>query len=132
MDGEAGLRASLVPYVREKIKQELTTADIPELNGVTERQITIIESAVLAARIQASGRYPDETFPKGEGLWAEQASWVCDALNYTETTANLKIKSPYGMWFDTPPQSPLPSLKPRYRTIKTRNKLKPKAGQCCI
>ena len=56
---------------REKIKQELTTADTPELNGVAERQITTIEATGLAARVQASGWYAKEAFPKGESLWAE-------------------------------------------------------------
>ena len=33
------------------IKQEFTTADSPEYNGVTERGLAMIESAALAARI---------------------------------------------------------------------------------
>ena len=37
-----------------KIKQEFTTADSPEYNGVTERGLAMIESAALATRIQAS------------------------------------------------------------------------------
>ena len=40
------------------IKQELTTADSPEYNGVAERGLAMIESAVLAARIQASKLFP--------------------------------------------------------------------------
>ena len=36
------------------IKQEFTTADSPEYNGVAERGLAMIESAALAARIQAS------------------------------------------------------------------------------
>ena len=35
----------------EKIRQEFTTADSPQYNGVAERQIAIIEAAGLAARI---------------------------------------------------------------------------------
>ena len=42
----------------EKIRQELTTADSPKYNGVAERQITIIEAAGLAARVQASSQLP--------------------------------------------------------------------------
>ena len=47
----------------EKIRQELTTADSPQYNGVAERQIAIIEAAGLAARIQASAKCPNEVFP---------------------------------------------------------------------
>ena len=39
---------------REKIRQEFTTSDTPEYNGVAERQIGIIESADITAKIQAS------------------------------------------------------------------------------
>ena len=43
------------------IKQEFTTADSPEYNGVAERGLAMIESAALAARIQASELFPGET-----------------------------------------------------------------------
>ncbi|CAM9389968.1 unnamed protein product, partial [Sphacelaria rigidula] len=39
---------------RKNIKQEKTTADSPQFNGVAERALGIIETAGLAARIQAS------------------------------------------------------------------------------
>ena len=35
----------------EKTRQEFTTADFPQYNGVAERQIAIIDAAGLAARI---------------------------------------------------------------------------------
>ena len=35
----------------EKIRQEFTTADFPQYNGVAERQVAIIDAAGLAARI---------------------------------------------------------------------------------
>ena len=50
----------------EKIRQELTTVDSPQYNGVAERQIGIIEAAGLATRIQAAAKYPNEVFPRGE------------------------------------------------------------------
>ena len=55
-----------------KIKQEFTTVDSPQYNGVAERQIVIIEAAGLAARIQAAVKYPNEVFPRGESLWASK------------------------------------------------------------
>ena len=115
----------------EKIRQEFTTADSPQYNGVAERQIAIIEAAGLAARIQAAAKYPNEVFPRGESLWAEQAHWACHALNCTATSANPGYKSPHEMWFGSPPSSsPFPFLKPGFRSIKRRNKLQPKAVRC--
>ena len=81
----------------EKIRQEFTTADSPQYNGVAERQIAIIEAAGLAARIQAAAKYPNESFSRGESLWAEQAHWACHALNCTATSANPGYKSPHEM-----------------------------------
>ena len=57
----------------EKIRQEFTTADSPQYDGVAERQIAIIEVAGHAGRIQAAAKYPSEVLPRGESLWAEQA-----------------------------------------------------------
>ena len=84
----------------------------------------------LAARIQASERYPNEAFTKGESLGAEQASWACNALTYVATSANPKYKSPYEMWYEKPPQRPLSLLKSEYRGVKQRNNLKPKTVKC--
>ena len=111
----------------EKVGQEFTTADSPQYNGVAERQITIIEAAGLAARIQAATKYHNEIFPRGENLWVEQAHWTCHALNSTATSANSRFKSPHEMWFGPlPTSSPFPFLKPGLRSVKRRNKLQPK------
>ena len=40
------------------IKQEFTSAKCPELNGVAERALGIIQNAALAARIQAPILFP--------------------------------------------------------------------------
>ena len=92
----------------ETIKQEFTTVDTPELNGVAERQIAIKETGGLAARIQAFGRYSKEAFPKGERPWAEQASWERNALNSTTTSANPKFIFPYEMWYYGTPTTTKP------------------------
>ena len=97
---------------REKIRQEFTTSDTPEYNGVAERQIGIIESAGFAAKIQASVMYPSEDFPRGDNMWAEQAHWACEPINHTSTSANPGFKSPHEMWFGSSPRkSPTPFLK---------------------
>ena len=115
----------------EKIRQEFTTEDSQQYNGVVERQIAIIEAAGLAARIQAAAKYPNEVFPRGESLRVEQAHWACRALNCTATLANPGYKSPHEIWFGSPPSSsPFPFLKPGFRSVKRRNKLQPKAVRC--
>ena len=68
-----------------KIKQEFTTADSPEYNGVAERGLDMIKSAALAARIQASELFPGDSIPEGASLWAEAMNWACDACNRTAT-----------------------------------------------
>ena len=67
------------------IRQEFTTADSPEFNGVAERGLAMIESAALAARIQAPELFPGFNVPEGPSLWAEAMSWACDAYNRTAT-----------------------------------------------
>ena len=51
-----------------KIKQEITTADRPEYNRVAERGLAMLESAALAARIQASELFPGNSIPEGPSL----------------------------------------------------------------
>ena len=115
----------------EKIRQEFTTADSPQYNGVAERQTAIIEAASLAARIQTVAKYPNENFPRGESLWAEQAHWACHALNCTATSASPGFKYPHETWFGSPSSSsPLPFLKPGFRSVKRRNRLQSKALSC--
>ena len=40
------------------IKQEFTTADSPQFNGVAERALGLIETAAMTGRIQARELYP--------------------------------------------------------------------------
>ena len=77
----------------DKIRQEFKTADSPQHNDVAERQTAIIKATGLAARIQAAVKYPNEGFPRGESVWAEQAHWACHALKSTATSANPRFKS---------------------------------------
>ena len=51
-----------------KIRQEFTTADPSQHNGVAERQIAITEAVGLAARIQAAAKCLNEVCPRGESL----------------------------------------------------------------
>ena len=112
------------------IKQEFTTADSPGYNGVAERGLAMIESAALAARIQASELFPGFDIPDKPSLWAEAMSWACDAYNRTATVADPGNRSPHEMFYGEIPQnSPIPLLKPGYCKYKRMNKMDPKARE---
>ena len=95
------------------IKQEFTNAQGPELNGVAERTLGIIQNAALAARIQAPIIFPHVALPPSETFWAEAVHWACETLNRTATTSNPDNKSPHEMWYgEAAPASPHPFLRP--------------------
>ena len=112
------------------IIQEFTPADSPKYNGVAERALGLINDAAIAARIQATELYPNA--PNYPSLWAEAASLACHALNCTATTANPGDKSPYEMWYGSPPPrgAVWPFLKPAVCRVKRANKSLPKAQDC--
>ena len=83
------------------IKQEFTPTDSPKYNGVAKRALALINDAALATRIQAPVLYTDA--PAYPSLWAEAVTWGCHVLNHTATTANPGEKSPYEMWYGSPP-----------------------------
>ena len=113
------------------IKQEFTTADSPEYNGVAKRGLALIESAALAARIQASELFPGFNVPEGPSLWAEAINWACDAYNHAATVGNSRNRSPYEMFYGEPSQtSPIPFLKPGFCKYERMNKMDPKAREC--
>ena len=55
----------------EVFKQEFTTADGPQFNGVAERALDLIEMAAMAGRIQARELFPGAQLPATESLWVE-------------------------------------------------------------
>ena len=83
------------------IRQVFTPADSPKYNDVAERALALTNDTALAARIQAPVLYPGApTYPS---LWAEVVSWACHVLNRPETSANYGDKSPYEIWYGSPP-----------------------------
>ena len=65
------------------IKQEFTPAYSPQFNGVAERGVGMIETAAMAARIQAKVLFGDVKLPETDKLWAEAMHWACEAINHT-------------------------------------------------
>ena len=59
-------------------------------------------------------------------------SWACNALNRTATKANPGNKSPYEMWYGSPPLAGevWSFLKPAIYRVKRENKSQPKAQDC--
>ena len=112
------------------IRQELTTANSPQFNGVAERGIAMIESAGKVALIQAKCTFSGMGIPLSDSLWAAQTYWAFNALNFTAAKANPKCKSPYEMWYGRTPPSPFPFLKPGFVKRKRTNKLEPPAVPC--
>ena len=50
------------------IKQQFTTADSPQSNGVAERALGVIKTAAMAGRIQARELFPGAQFPATESV----------------------------------------------------------------
>ena len=112
------------------IKQEFTTADNPQFNGVAERALGLIETAAMAGRIQARELFPGAQLPATGLLWAEASHWACDALNRTAASANPANKSPYETWYgNSAPVVLLPFFKPGYCKAKRGNKSRAKAQE---
>ena len=112
------------------IRQEFTTADSPQFNGVAERGIATIESAGKAAIIEAGVNVPGMGIPFGNSLWIPQVYWAYHALNSTATTSNPQCMTLYEMWYGKVPTSPFPFLKPGFVKHKRRNKPEHKAVPC--
>ena len=131
-DGGEFMEGKFGKLCRErKIKQEFTTEDSPEYNGVAERGLAMIESAALAARIQASELFPGYSIPEGGSLWAEAMNWAYDAYNRIATVASSGNRSPHEMFYGVTSQSsPIPFLKPGFCKFKRANKMDHKAREC--
>ena len=91
----------------------------------------MIESAALAASIQASELFPGYSIPEEPSLWGEAMNWACDTYNGTVTAANSGNRSPHEMFYgETPQPSPIPFLKPGFCKFKRTNKMDTKAREC--
>ena len=89
----------------------------------------MIESAALAARVQASELFPVFNVPEDSSLWAEAMNWACDAYNRTATTVgNFWNRPSYEMFHGQPSQtSPILFLKLGFYKYKRFNEMDPKA-----
>lgn len=88
---------------RHHIKQEFTKGDSPPSNGVVERGLGIIESAVLKVRLEGSLLFSG-TNPSAKNFCPEAMLWVQDYLNHPARTVNLD--STTRPWNQLPPSCP--------------------------
>ena len=88
---------------KHNIKREFTSANTPQLNGVAERGLALIEKVAKASMYQAKVSFVDMGLPPMEKYWAEAHNFACDNLNRTATTSNKNIKSPHEVvaWRET-------------------------------
>ena len=107
-----------------------SSLQLTALSLIIERGIAMIESRGKAALIQAKCMFSGMGIPLSSSLWAAQAYWACNALNFTAIKANPKRKSSYEMWYGRTPPSPFPFLKPGFVKRKRTNKLEPQAVPC--
>ena len=90
----------------------------------------MVESAGMAAQVQAKSRFRGFKVPSGSRLRSARNYWACYALNRTAPSANVEDKSPSEMRFGTVPRSPIPFLKPGYVKTKRQDKLGLKVFPC--
>ena len=90
----------------------------------------MVESAGMAAQVQAKSRFRGFKIPSGSRLRSARNYWACYALNRTAPSANVEDKSPSEMRFGTAPRSPIPFLKPGYVKTKRQDKLRLKVFPC--
>ena len=85
----------------------------------------MIESAGMAAQVQAKSLFRAFKIPSGSRFWSARNPWACYALNRTATSsANVGDESPFERSFETVLQSPIPFLNPGYVKTKHQDKLR--------
>ena len=109
------------------IKQEFTTADSLQFNGVAEHALGLIETAAVAGRMQARKcRQRNRCGPK-------RRTGRAMLLNRAAMSANPENKSPYDMWYvKTPSVVLLPFLTSGNCKTKKVKKSRAKAQGCFI
>ena len=80
------------------IKRELTSANTPQLNGVAERGLTLIEKVAKASAYQAKVSFIGMDLQPMDRLWTDNHHNACDVLNRLAIKSNKRITTPYEMW----------------------------------
>ena len=89
------------------IKREFTSANTPQLNGVAERGLTLIEKVAKASAYQAKVSFVGMDLPPMDRLWADNHHNACDVLNRSATKSNKGMTTLYEMWHGVKPSPTL-------------------------
>ena len=105
------------------IKREFTSANTPQLNGVAERGLTLIEKVAKASAYQAKVSFVGMDLPPMDRLWTDNHHNVCDVLNRSATKSNKGMTTPYEMWHGVKPSPTLIQwLQPCFYRVKRKHK----------
>ena len=105
------------------IKREFTSANTPQLNGVAERGLTLIEIVAKASAYQAKVSFVGMDRPPMDRLWTGNHHNACDVLNRSATKSNKGMTTPYEMWHGVKPSPTLIQwLQPCFYRIKRKHK----------
>ena len=105
------------------IKREFTSAGTPQLNGVAERGLTLVQKLAKACMYQAQVSFVGMGLPDLKPFWAEAENYSVDVHNRTATSSNKDYKSPYEMWYrKAPPPTVLQWFQPCFFKSKRKNK----------
>ena len=76
------------------IEGEFTSANTPQLNGVAERGLTLIEKVAKASAYQAKVSFIGMDLPPMDRLWTDNPHNACDVLNRSATKSNKGMTTP--------------------------------------
>ena len=110
------------------IEQDFTSAMSPKTSGIEERALAFIQSATMAARLQAGELCPGVEILSNDLLWAGSMNYRVDFFNKYCTAVNPGYKSSYEVWHGKSlTLKRLPFLKLGFCTQGRQNKLITKA-----
>ena len=105
------------------IKREFTSANTPQLNGVAERGLTLIEKVAKVSAYQAKVSFVGMDLPPMDRLWTDNHHNACDVLNRSATKSNKGMTTPYEMWHGVKPSPTLIQwLQPWFYRVKRKHK----------
>ena len=101
------------------IKREFFSANTPQLNGIEERGLTLIEKVTKASAYQAKVSFVGMDLPPMDRLWTDNHRNACDVLNRLATKSNKGMTTPYEMWHGVKPSPTLIQwLQPCFYRVK--------------
>ena len=89
------------------IKREFTSANTPQLKGVAERGLTLIEKVAKASAYQAKVSFVGMDLSPMDRLWTDNHHNACDVLSRSAFKSNKGMPTSYEMWNGVKPSPTL-------------------------